>query len=231
MRREGVRDVPDHLTNGDHGCLLLQAVWGGRQRGKGKRSTRRMRVVCIWWLCGMVAALLAARHGRRSMGWLLLSLLGGPWALVVALLPSREVHVHARTRAQGIAGACRTCPWCAKTIRVEAVTCRSCHRAVPPLQPALLPVEVFLADAPRVHAWLTQHADGFVLQCDRQRRAMILHRATCPRSRQPRALSTPTGECLGLPVIQVCSRSAPALQAWATQQGHPGTPQTCTHCG
>jgi hypothetical protein len=70
-----------------------------------------------------------------------------------------------------------------------------------------------------------------VLQCDRQRRAMCLHRATCPRSRQPRALATPTGEDLGPPVIQVCSLSAPALRSWAARQGHSSKPQPCRQCG
>jgi hypothetical protein len=190
-----------------------------------------MRVVFLWWFCGMVAALMAWHHGRRSMGGCLLHLLGGPWALVVVLLPSREGRAQAHAHAQVVAGDVRLCPACATPIRVDAVTCRSCRREVPPLQPALLPVEVFLANAPRAHAWLTQHPAGFVLQCDRQRRAMSLHRATCPRSRQPRVLSTPTGESLGPPVIQVCSLSAPAIQAWATRQGHPGTLQMCRQCG
>src|SRR5262249_60204318 len=93
---------------------------------------------------------------------------------------------------------------------------RPCPCQAPPVQPARPPAAVLPADAPRAHAWLTQHPAGFVLQCDRQRRAMLLHRATCPRSRQPRALSTPTGEELGPPVIQVCSLSAPALLSSAT---------------
>ena len=190
-----------------------------------------MRFVFIWWLCGMVAALLAWHHGRRSMGWGLLHLLGGPWALVMGLLPSREGRAHAGARAQVVVGDVRTCPSCAATIWVDAVTCRSCHREIPPLQPALLPVEVFLADAPRAYAWLTRRPAGFVLQCDRQRRAMLLHRATCPRSRQLHALTTPTGEDLGPPVIQVCSLSTPALQSWATRQGHQSKLQTCRHCG
>jgi len=190
-----------------------------------------MRVVFMWWLCGMVAALIASHHRHQSLGWVLLRVLGGPWALGVVLLPSREGRARAAARAQIVAGEVRTCPSCATTIRVDAVTCRACHCQVPPLQPARLPVAVFLADAPRAHAWLTQHPAGFVLQCDRQRRAMLLHRATCPRSRQPRALSTPTGEDLGPPVIQVCSLSAPALRSWAMRQGHPGTPPTCRQCG
>jgi hypothetical protein len=190
-----------------------------------------MRVIFLWWLCGMVAALMAWHHGRRHLGWCLLHLLGGPWALVMVLLPSREGRAQAGARTQVVAGEVRTCPSCATRIRVDAATCGSCHRDVPPLQPAVLPVEVFLANAQQAHAWLVQHPAGFVLQCDRQRRTMILHRATCPRSRQPRVLSTPTGEALGPPVIQVCSLSAPALQAWATRQGHPDKPQRCRQCG
>ena len=190
-----------------------------------------MRVVFVWWFCGMVAAIMASHKGRRGVGWLLLNLLCGPCALIVALLPSREARERARARAQGVASDYRTCPYCAEAIRVAAVKCRYCHSEVPPLQPALLPVEVFLDNEQLSHAWLTQHPEGFVLQCDRQRRSMIIHRATCAIRHQPSALPMQPGEFLGQQALQVCSLSAHALRAWATRQGSQGKPQTCTECG
>ena len=119
MRRAGARDGPDAPTTGTRAVSSLQVVWGGLKHGEDSRSTCLMRFVFIWWLCGMVAALLAWHHGCRSMGWGLLHLLGGPWALVMGLLPSREGRAHAGARAQVVVGDVRTCPSCAATIWVD----------------------------------------------------------------------------------------------------------------
>ena len=47
-----------------------------------------MELVLIWLLFGVVAFVIASSKGRGGRGWFLLGPLFGPFALVVALLPS-----------------------------------------------------------------------------------------------------------------------------------------------
>lgn len=77
-----------------------------------------MELVLIWCLFGIVAAVIANTKGRSGCGWFLLGMLFGPFALVIALLPSM---------------AQRECPYCAERVREEAIKCKHCGSSLPPL--------------------------------------------------------------------------------------------------
>ena len=100
-----------------------------------------MGYVVLWGLCGMAAAVLATRKGRRRTAWCLLGVLLGPVALLVAVLPSPAARARRAAPLSGQAGTSRPCPFCAEAIRVEAITCRYCQRDVPPLTTAAAPGE------------------------------------------------------------------------------------------
>ena len=75
----------------------------------------------FWLLFGFVCILIANSKERSGCGWFLLGCLIGPFALVVALLPSLkkdfntpDPSTHAR------------CPHCAEVIMKEANVCKHC---------------------------------------------------------------------------------------------------------
>lgn len=68
---------------------------------------------------GTVTAIAAHSRGRNSLLWLVLGMVIGPFALVVALLPSV-----ARERVT------MACPHCAEVVPWAARVCRYCHGVV-----------------------------------------------------------------------------------------------------
>jgi hypothetical protein len=100
-----------------------------------------MGILILWVVCAIATAILASNKGRNAGGWLLLGILLGPLALLLAAVVSnknveRQVTTLAAARAAE-EGSLRKCPFCAEWIQREAVVCRFCGRDVPAAEPAL----------------------------------------------------------------------------------------------
>ena len=80
-----------------------------------------MELLFFWILCGIATGFIGAQRGGIACAWLAIGLLLGPIGLLMAF-------------AAGPAGkAHRTCPFCAETVKREALVCRFCGRDLPPL--------------------------------------------------------------------------------------------------
>ena len=124
------------------------------------------------------------------------------------------------------------CPACAEARRVDAITCRSCHRAMAPLVvPLLQDVHEFTSAEAPACAWLASHQGGFVGCYDPQRRLLALHRVTCMAIRSLLGTLAALREGAAPSERLACSTHREALRAWAFRQGYQGTPARCAVCG
>lgn len=85
-----------------------------------------MEVLTIWILFGVVAAATASRNGRTGCGWFLLGIIFGPFALIVALLPSSKEKDTSKAYESGSYGEYKKCPFCAEVIKKEAIKWKHC---------------------------------------------------------------------------------------------------------
>lgn len=90
-----------------------------------------MEYLIIWLLFGFAAMIVASGKERDGCGWFLLGCLFGPFALVVAALPSLK-----KDPGSPAAGTHAKCPHCAETVLREAKVCKHCGREI---EGALIP--------------------------------------------------------------------------------------------
>ena len=80
-----------------------------------------LSVMFLWFLFGAVALVIANSKERSGCGWFIAGCLFGPFALVVAALPSLARDPNAPTPKTHV-----KCPDCAELIRIEARVCKHC---------------------------------------------------------------------------------------------------------
>lgn len=88
-----------------------------------------MELLLLWGLFGFVAAFGAGWKGRNPIGWFLLGVLIGPFALLLLLFapPIKQPIVRSRNTGNNV----RRCPFCAEVIQRAAVVCKHCGRDLP----------------------------------------------------------------------------------------------------
>lgn len=84
-----------------------------------------MELVMVLLLFGFVAMLIANSRGRSGGHWFLLGCLLGPFALLVAFLPSLKVNPNALSGKTHV-----PCPECKEPILCEASVCKHCKAKV-----------------------------------------------------------------------------------------------------
>jgi hypothetical protein len=85
-------------------------------------------VIGVWFLCGIVGAIICDEKGRSAFGGLLVGLLFGPIGIIICAVLSRDDTALEQRALRS--GQMRKCPHCAEPIRPEAKVCRYCGRDV-----------------------------------------------------------------------------------------------------
>lgn len=88
-----------------------------------------MEYIVLWGIFGVIAGAISNGRGNGFGGGCLWGLILGPIGILIALLyaPSAKT-VEQRQLASG---KFRKCPFCAESIRIDAVVCRYCGRDLP----------------------------------------------------------------------------------------------------
>jgi hypothetical protein len=87
-----------------------------------------MELLLIWFLFGIVTAVVATNKGLNGCGWFMLGVLLGPFGFILSLVVSRDRSAVERSALR--AGDMKKCPHCAELIKIEAVKCRYCGEQV-----------------------------------------------------------------------------------------------------
>jgi len=82
-----------------------------------------MLVFVVWIICMVVAIAVGTSKGHKGLAWALGILLGPLGLIIILLMPENEKAV-VETGLQN--GTMKICPFCAESIKVEAIVCKHC---------------------------------------------------------------------------------------------------------
>lgn len=82
----------------------------------------------IWFLFGVVSAVVMSNKGRSGCGGFALGFLLGPIGLIIALVLKADNSEIERNEISS--GLNRKCPFCAEIIKIEAKKCRHCGSTI-----------------------------------------------------------------------------------------------------
>jgi hypothetical protein len=120
-------------------------------------------VLPLWILLCIGAGFLAKSRGHEPFGFALLALLISPFIACIVLLVM-PVNTRALDRINVATGSSRKCPFCAETVKAEAIVCRYCDRDIPPIRNHHGMVPMF------THVQIRQNTKTLIRELESQKR-------------------------------------------------------------